>query len=98
MNLTAHFLVALVYMGAFLLRIRSEKKAAWVFVIAASLLLVLTGLCLSNDLYLICIVWACIDIFLMGYMLFSKNTMKLLSLIIIQVIFVILWGYMTLRS
>lgn len=93
MNLVSHILVAFVYIIAFVFYIRSDKKCSCLYAIAASIQLVLAGLCLKNETYIICISWSTVDLLLFGYMMFSKKTIKLPSLIIVQVIFAILWCY-----
>lgn len=93
MNLVSHILVALVYVSTLVFYIRSDKKCSFLYAIAASIQLVLAGLCLNNQTYIICIAWSTVDLLLFGYMTFSKKAIKLPSLIIVQIIFAILWGY-----
>ena len=50
-------------------------------------------LCLHNETYIVCIAWSTVDLLLFGYIMLSHKTIKLPSLIIVQIIFAILWGY-----
>lgn len=93
MNLISHILVALLYVSAFVFYIRSKKICTFLYAIAASIQLVLTGLCLHNGTYLVCIAWSTVDLLLFGYYIISQKIIKLPSLVIIQIIFAILWGY-----
>lgn len=92
MSLISHILVALLYVSAFVFYIRSKKICTFLYAIAASIQLVLTGLCLHNETYIVCIAWSTVDLLLFGYIMLSHKTIKLPSLIIVQIIFAILWG------
>ena len=97
MNFFAHFLVAMIFAGAFVMYIKAEKNIALIFAITASVLLVLTGLCFSGELYLLCIIWSFVDLLLLGHMFFSKKMMNSISLVLVQIIFLILWGYLNFK-
>ncbi len=97
MNFISHLLVAIVYSGAFLLCCHEEKRLATVYTLAGAVLLVLTGLCINRNLYMICICWAGLDILLLIYTLAFRRKFKLPSLISIQIVFLLMWIYLRSR-
>lgn len=91
MNFISHLLVAIVYLGVFLVTVLVDKKVAFVFAISASFLLVLAGLCTNVNLYFACIAWSAVDIILMAYILLFKKKAKTIVYSIVQIILFSIW-------
>ena len=93
MNLLSHILVAIIFIIAFIFKIRSDKINALIYTVAASFQLVFSGLCINPETYFICIIWSIVDLLLFAYIYISKKAIKTPSLVIVQIIFAFLWIY-----
>lgn len=91
MNLVALVLVAILFLALFFSYDHSNKSIILVFEIAASLILILTGLCFHSKLYLICIFWTIADILLLGSITLLKRTVNLSHLIVSQILLALFW-------
>ncbi len=97
MDILSRLLVALVYLGAIISYFTVSKKNAIFFVAAASVLLIIRGLCQLRgtvSAYVACITLSLVDIALLLYfMLFNDATFNLPFLIILHFVLIAIWFF-----
>ena len=89
MRLISYILIATLYATSFALRYEHGKKLPLTFQISASVMLILNGFFLNENVFLICSCWALTDILFDLYLLYFKKKIKYIIIIAIQLLYFI---------
>lgn len=87
----AYLLAAVVYAMAIPLDRYLGKKMLVSFLVLGGIAIVIPGLCLNDNMYHTCQLWALTNILLGIYMVTVQKEIRLLYLIIVQIVYLIIW-------